>query len=194
MVIPLVTLTGRLLEKRLELALMPFLLVFSFSPVLLPPTLFPRFANHVPNETKQSQEESDAEEERPDEVKNQERNANQLSAVEENINIVSKTIKKRSRDAFKARIAEISQLPEEEQSAARKRAERREDKCVPFNTCLIPLPLHKLWKMSFIIPFSSRVELVAFVSKTANPKWRPFPIRKSRKITSLPNKPLCHSQ
>jgi hypothetical protein len=73
-----------------------------------------------------SSQEDDAEEEeeRPEEVKNPQRNANQLSAVEENINIVSKTIKKRSRDAYKARIAEISQLPQEEQAAARKRAKK----------------------------------------------------------------------
>lgn len=64
----------------------------------------------------------EAEEERPEEVKNQETNADQLSAVERNIVVVRKTLKKRSHAAYKQVVEEIAELPEEEQGPARKRA------------------------------------------------------------------------
>lgn len=70
---------------------------------------------------KKHDSEDEEEEERPEEVKNQETNADQLSAVERNMKIVNNVLKKRSKETAAKHMEEISKLPEEEQGAARKR-------------------------------------------------------------------------
>jgi len=87
----------------------------------------PLEADYVPKERKprakrqQQAESDDEEEERPEEVKNQETNADQLSAVERNIAAVRKTLRKRSHAAYKETVDEIRELPEDEQAAAKKK-------------------------------------------------------------------------
>ena len=86
----------------------------------------PLGADFCPKERKQRakrqkvESDSEAEEERPEEVKNQETNADQLSAVERNIEVVRKTLKKQSKRAYDKAFAEISALPEDEQAGCEK--------------------------------------------------------------------------
>jgi len=97
----------------------------------------PLVADFAPKERKQRAkrqkvESDDEEEERPEEVRNQETNADQLSAVERNFKVVRNTLKRKSKAAYRAKFDEISALPEEEQRSARKKA-----KATAAETCAI---------------------------------------------------------
>ena len=78
-------------------------------------------AQRKPRAPRKAESEDEQEEERPEDVKNQERNADQLSAVERNIITLSKTLKKRTREMQKIHKERIDALPEEEQLPERKR-------------------------------------------------------------------------
>jgi hypothetical protein len=63
----------------------------------------------------------DEPEERPEEVVNQEKNADQLSAVERNMKTLNKVLRKRSRETMAQHVHDIAELPEGEQEAAKKK-------------------------------------------------------------------------
>jgi hypothetical protein len=70
---------------------------------------------------KTADSEEDEQEERPEEVTNQEKNADQLSAVERNMKTLNKVLRKRSRETMKQRVQVIAELPEDQQESAKKK-------------------------------------------------------------------------
>lgn len=87
----------------------------------------PLEADYTPKERKKSvrrsktDEVDEAEEEQPEDVKEQSKNADQLSAVERNISALRKVLRKKCHEKQKRQLEEILNLSEEDQDQARKR-------------------------------------------------------------------------
>jgi len=87
----------------------------------------PLEADYTPKERKKStrrttqDEEVEAEEEQPEDVKEQAKNGDQLSAVERNILVLRRVLRKKCHETQKRQLEELNAMPEEEQEPARKR-------------------------------------------------------------------------
>lgn len=138
----------------------------------------PLEADFVPKERKprakrpklSQEEEDDEEEERPEDVKNQETNADQLSAVERNIAIVAKTLRNKSRADLKKRIDEIALLPEEEQEAARIQAKKIAGETCAIQYMMNPKSFTQSVENMFHFSFLVKKGNAKFIIRNGKPK------------------------